>query len=592
MPMQRQRWKWQQEEWRLGGERPQQHFVPISIVLLSQLCDRDSRRHSCLPPPFVYLAGVSLSLSLLYIMEHDNLCQGPIDDTLLVLQRGHRSRVIWEANGRGSLESTTIIVRRCERELRALPSPSPPILKLIKQAGFFGLLNMQYMQLDLALLTALVERWRPETHTFHFPSGETTVTLQDVEVITGLPIDGKPVIGRTDLDWAQMVEELLGIRLEDGAKKRGHKVTLQWLRENFNGQVGENDTQVQIEQKARGYIMQLIGGVLAPDQSSSRVHLCYLDLLRDLTIAGQYSWGSACLASLYQGLCHISAADSKDVGGMFVLLQVWAWERLPYLAPGRVGDRPPREGAALFGRWHDKFRSPDLATHVVGHYRHSLDMQRPDEVIWQPYSEELIESLPPFCRAGRHIWRAKVPLINFNVVEMHQPDRVMRQFGYRQVRPEGSQALDRSHSMTMRKSTRDWAVEHAVHIAMWNDRLQLVVPEGLPDILGAYPDSDDYVTWYKRITVPFVSQMSASLDKATKLFRSLIQPELAEDVQEVGRQGLLCMAAQEKFLRKDPPVHGVWNPPAVVEDRVEDEGNARPKRRIRLCSDKSNHSSV
>lgn len=67
---------------------------------------------------------------------------------------------------------------------------------------------------------------------------------------------------------------------------------------------------------------------------------------------------------------------------------------------------------------------------------------------------------------------------------------------------------------------------------------------------------------------------------------------MAEDVQEVGRQGLLCMAAQEKFLRKDPPVHGAWNPPAVVEERVEDEGNARPKRRIRLCSGKSNHSSV
>jgi Plant mobile domain len=35
-------------------------------------------------------------------------------------------------------------------------------------------------QLDKSLMTALVERWRPETSTFHLPVGELTVTLEDV----------------------------------------------------------------------------------------------------------------------------------------------------------------------------------------------------------------------------------------------------------------------------------------------------------------------------------------------------------------------------------------------------------------------------
>src|SRR5438132_1913351 len=43
---------------------------------------------------------------------------------------------------------------------------------------------------DRSLLTALVDRWRPETHTFHLPFGEMTVTLQDVAMLTGLPIAG------------------------------------------------------------------------------------------------------------------------------------------------------------------------------------------------------------------------------------------------------------------------------------------------------------------------------------------------------------------------------------------------------------------
>ena len=48
--------------------------------------------------------------------------------------------------------------------------------------------------LDGSLLSALVDRWRPEMHTFHFRWGEITVTLQDVSFLTGLPIRGEPLV--------------------------------------------------------------------------------------------------------------------------------------------------------------------------------------------------------------------------------------------------------------------------------------------------------------------------------------------------------------------------------------------------------------
>ncbi|XP_062213408.1 protein MAIN-LIKE 2-like [Phragmites australis] len=48
--------------------------------------------------------------------------------------------------------------------------------------------------IDEALLTGLIDRWRPETHTFHFPFGEMAVTLRDVAMLTGLPIRGAPLI--------------------------------------------------------------------------------------------------------------------------------------------------------------------------------------------------------------------------------------------------------------------------------------------------------------------------------------------------------------------------------------------------------------
>jgi hypothetical protein len=48
---------------------------------------------------------------------------------------------------------------------------------------------------DRALVTGLIDRWRPKTHSFHLLVGEMTVSLQDVSLF-GLPIDG-------DLVWAK-----------------------------------------------------------------------------------------------------------------------------------------------------------------------------------------------------------------------------------------------------------------------------------------------------------------------------------------------------------------------------------------------------
>ena len=49
-------------------------------------------------------------------------------------------------------------------------------------------------QLDRSLLSVLVDRWRPETHTFHLPCGEMAPTLQDVAYLLGLPLVG-PAVG-------------------------------------------------------------------------------------------------------------------------------------------------------------------------------------------------------------------------------------------------------------------------------------------------------------------------------------------------------------------------------------------------------------
>ncbi|KAH1097095.1 hypothetical protein J1N35_014016 [Gossypium stocksii] len=52
-------------------------------------------------------------------------------------------------------------------------------------------------KLDPTIISALVERWRLETHTFHFSCDECTIILKDEALQLGLPMDGPVITGST-----------------------------------------------------------------------------------------------------------------------------------------------------------------------------------------------------------------------------------------------------------------------------------------------------------------------------------------------------------------------------------------------------------
>lgn len=229
--------------------------------------------------------------------------------------------------------------------------------------GLYQIARMDDMNIDKGLLAGLVERWRPETHTFHLPVGEMTVTLQDVSCLWGLPIKGAPVTGFADTNAHALVEHFLGAGSADAVLKKkkrsqsadgsavrttsGYSICLKELRILFPAMPAENPgepTDEQVRQYTRAYILDLFGTLLFADSSGDSVPVMYLQFLGNLDEPVQYNWGGAVLALLYRNLCVAVERQTKSMWGPTLLLQHWCWSRLPAGRPYPKGGWTPHWG--------------------------------------------------------------------------------------------------------------------------------------------------------------------------------------------------------------------------------------------------------
>nr|KYP59554.1 Serine/threonine protein phosphatase 7 long form isogeny [Cajanus cajan]KYP59557.1 Serine/threonine protein phosphatase 7 long form isogeny [Cajanus cajan] len=201
-----------------------------------------------------------------------------------------------------------------------MPEPHPLIVPILEEVSFSRVANLRHLKVDHALVTTLVERWRLETHTFHFPTGECTITLEDVAIQLNLRVDGLPVIGPTLYDWEDMCSTYLGIVLVKGESLISSMIKLKWLRENML-ELPEEPSQEELHAHCRAYILGLIGGILMLDKTGNKVYLMYLSLLINLRRTRRYSWGSSCLATLYRKMCKAIDVTSRTMGGCASLLQ-------------------------------------------------------------------------------------------------------------------------------------------------------------------------------------------------------------------------------------------------------------------------------
>ncbi|CAN1811667.1 Protein MAIN-LIKE 2, partial [Linum perenne] len=197
------------------------------------------------------------------------------------------------------------------------------------------------------LVTTLLERWRPETNTFHLVQGEATITLDDVEVLTGLPTQGLPVLVAPDQrSTSAICEQWLGVQPPPRAIQ-GTTVRVSWVKGLFD-HLPDGAPEEVVTYHARAFTWVLLGGVLLANRSGDHIPVHILLLVGDPRVADTYSWGSVVLAWLYKVMGKAaffnggSLRGTGDIGGFTLLVQLWDLERFPRIAERYIdGGDPP-----------------------------------------------------------------------------------------------------------------------------------------------------------------------------------------------------------------------------------------------------------
>ncbi|CAI0383836.1 unnamed protein product [Linum tenue] len=338
---------------------------------------------------------------------------GPVDVSVLYEQDKHVSAAVWEGQERGAL--------RCHEHTSKLGewSLTPRQIELVEKSGFGFLRKIPAISLDNPLISALVERWRKETNTFHFTVGEMTVTLQDVALLLGLAIDGKPVIGITHTTCAAVCEKLLG-KAPDSNYASGGMVKLSWLKEYFS-HCTKDSPKEEVEQCTRAYLLYLVGSTIFSTTTGNKVPVMYLPLFDNFEECGTYAWGAAALAFLYRALGNACVKSQSTICGCLTLLQV----------------------------------------------------------NWLPYKDMDTTGIPEPIKDTLILGRSKTMLICFDKAERHLPDRCLRQYGMFQPVPEDvprwvrkSRGVDGGVDLSgkMESELNEWASRH-LHIVEGSDAI-------------------------------------------------------------------------------------------------------------------------
>ncbi|XP_050232848.2 protein MAIN-LIKE 1-like [Mercurialis annua] len=434
---------------------------------------------------------------------------GPEDGSIIPSFLGHVAYGIWtgkEERGTLKCQSRHAV---CKRLSAWHHDASDEVKHLIAESGLGHLPDIMFSHLDIPLLSAFVERWQPDTNSFHLPFGEMTITLHDVWIILRIPVDGKVVSDKPgkQLLLASCVE-ILGISMNDLlANSTKHYENGGVLIESIFRNCGRG---LSAEVEAIAWMWLTLGCTLFVDKTGHRVKPACLWEVRDgVADAKDYSWGSATLAYLFRQLGIASRGDCHGLSGCLTLLQAWIYEYFPCFRPQR--DRLITEiGTPRALSW--SVSGTECTEIRLQSLRARIDSLTADEVSWLPFGGGPAAVLQRTAYMGWIVYR--------DIVEPYMSARFVRQLGYVQSIP--------SPILRPEKAVRAWNSKlYNVEMAQigavdgWQGfpmtcMLPLTLLEPATVLAGACHPA--YLEWYARFSHPQVlsSDVTASRGRPSR----------------------------------------------------------------------------
>lgn len=507
---------------------------------------------------------------------------GPIDPSILKSFESHIAHTIWTSveDDRGPLKCISHWSKLNDWNLE---EECAAVRTRVRESGLLNLAKYSYKHIDRVLVSAFIERWHPETNSFHLPFGEMTITLDDVRHILDIPVDGVPVYG--ELGASNMAFEValdlvcrgLGVSKVQAQTEmeKAFAIKLSWIKSVCSGTT-ENSTPERHDQCARGYLLYLLGCTVFPDKTGNKISAYYLQSLMDLDGVHNLAWGMGVLAHLYRQMGLATRSGVRQISGNLTLLQAWIFEHFSLGRP--IPNRDYNEKMPRMRRWHIQLSPRDTDSTLVS-IREQLDDLSSNEVCWDPYINR--RKSYPFHEVAYF----NGVLVCFDIAEPYYPGRVLRQFGRVQTIPKAPMKAhkdERGITSSRYRVTYDistWIQEN------WQNHLLAESSRSVP-VKEPWDCTHDYLPWFYKITHPYVqnpvnrltpvrkvsvslatrgeevpsviSRMKHKIHKAVQLLRASVTAGLEQDLSTV--------------LSRDRQVYRILE--GVLEDILEEEVGA------------------
>ncbi|XP_058746112.1 protein MAIN-LIKE 2-like [Vicia villosa] len=221
---------------------------------------------------------------------------GPSDTFVLIYYHDHAARYIWDSNERAPIK----FVNHLQKIFNLFKPHAQWFNDVVAGSELSGLCMTEYSTISHGMQGAFAEMWPKETPSFHFPVGELTITLHDVDCMLHLLIRER-LLDHSQIQRVEAIEwmvDYLGMDpyMADYECRATNGAHIQF---SSRKELYENHLVAASEFQAEGdgvfveyhracvlrcWLIFLVGTSLFVDQSTTYMDMTYLKYFIDLTI--------------------------------------------------------------------------------------------------------------------------------------------------------------------------------------------------------------------------------------------------------------------------------------------------------------------